>query len=73
MKVGMKVGSFDTDRAVLIVAEIGNNHEGNFELAAEMVREAAQCGVRAVKFQTVRAATLGSAIRGGSLRAAHTV
>jgi N,N'-diacetyllegionaminate synthase len=54
----MKVGSFDTDRAVLIVAEIGNNHEGSFELAAELVREAARCGVRAVKFQTVRAAHL---------------
>lgn len=51
----MKVGSFDTDRAVLVVAEIGNNHEGNVELAAEMVRQAARCGVGAVKFQTVRA------------------
>jgi N,N'-diacetyllegionaminate synthase len=54
----MKVGSFDTDRAVLVVAEIGNNHEGNFDLAAEMIRQAAGCGVRAVKFQTVRAAQL---------------
>jgi len=54
----MKVGSFDTDRGVLVVAEIGNNHEGNFQRAAEMVREAAQCGVGAVKFQTVRAADL---------------
>ena len=54
----MKIGSFDTDRAVLVVAEIGNNHEGSFELAAQMVREAARCGVRAVKFQTVRAAQL---------------
>jgi len=54
----MKIGSFDTDRAVLIVAEIGNNHEGRFDLAAEMIRRAAECGVRAVKFQTVRAAHL---------------
>ncbi len=54
----MKIGSFDTDRAVLIVAEIGNNHEGRFDLAAEMIRRAAECGVRAVKFQTVRAAQL---------------
>ena len=54
----MKIGSFDTDRAVLIVAEIGNNHEGSFELAADMVRRAAQCGVGAVKFQTVRAGQL---------------
>jgi|HubBroStandDraft_6_1064221.scaffolds.fasta_scaffold53800_2 N,N'-diacetyllegionaminate synthase len=54
----MKVGSFDTDRDVLVVAEIGNNHEGHFEWAAEMVRQAARCGVGAVKFQTVRAAQL---------------
>jgi N,N'-diacetyllegionaminate synthase len=54
----MKIGSFDTDRAVLVVAEIGNNHEGNVELATEMVRQAARCGVGAVKFQTVRAIQL---------------
>jgi len=50
-RFAMKVGSFDTDRGVLVVAEIGNNHEGNFQRAAEMVREAAQCGVGAVKFR----------------------
>lgn len=54
----MKIGSFDTDRDVLVVAEIGNNHEGHFDRAAEMVRQAARCGVGAVKFQTVRAAQL---------------
>jgi len=54
----MKVGSFDTDRNVLVVAEIGNNHEGDFKLAREMVRRAARCGVGAVKFQTVRAGQL---------------
>jgi N,N'-diacetyllegionaminate synthase len=54
----MKVGSFDTDHGVLVVAEIGNNHEGDFKRAAEMVHEAARCGVGAVKFQTVRAADL---------------
>jgi N,N'-diacetyllegionaminate synthase len=51
----MKVGSFDTDQSVLVVAEIGNNHEGDCGRAAEMVRAAARCGVGAVKFQTVRA------------------
>jgi len=54
----MKIGSFDTDRGVLVVAEIGNNHEGDFKLAGEMVRRAAGCGVGAVKFQTVRAGQL---------------
>jgi len=41
-----------TDREVFIVAEIGNNHEGNFDLAIEMVEAAAKTGVDAVKFQT---------------------
>jgi len=54
----MKIGTFDTDRRVLVVAEIGNNHEGDFALAAAMVRRAAECGVGAVKFQTVRAEQL---------------
>ena len=50
----MKIGDFDLDQQVLIVAEIGNNHEGNFEVAREMVEEAAKCGVDAVKFQTFK-------------------
>ena len=33
----MLINSFDTDKQVLIVAEIGNNHEGNAEVAAEKV------------------------------------
>lgn len=50
----MQIGSFNLENKVLIVAEIGNNHEGNFEVAQEMVRTAAACGVDAVKFQTFR-------------------
>ena len=50
----MKIGNFDTDKKVLIVAEIGNNHEGNFELAKEMIDAAAEAGADAVKFQTFR-------------------
>ena len=34
-----------------IVAEVGNNHQGDMELARQMVREAAKAGVDAVKFQ----------------------
>lgn len=34
-----------------IVAEIGNNHQGDFEVARQMVDEAAAAGVQAVKFQ----------------------
>ena len=48
----MKIGEFDVESNVLLIAEIGNNHEGNFELAAEMIKQAAQAGADAVKFQT---------------------
>ena len=41
-----------------IIAEIGFNHGGSFELAQTMLRAAAACGVNAVKFQTFRAAGL---------------
>ena len=52
----MKIGAFDTADQVCVVAEIGNNHEGSFEVAKQMVRAAADCGVDAVKFQTFRTA-----------------
>jgi sialic acid synthase SpsE len=39
---------------VFVVAEIGNNHEGDLGAAREMVAAAAECGVDAVKFQTFR-------------------
>ena len=45
---------FLTPGKVLVVAEIGNNHEGDFGLARELVRAAAECGVDAVKFQTFK-------------------
>jgi len=51
----VRIGTFDTDRAVLVVAEIGNNHEGDVERARALVRAAADCGAHAVKFQTFRA------------------
>lgn len=50
----MKIGTKDLGRKVFIVAEIGNNHEGDFSVAAEMVKQAAACGVDAVKFQTFK-------------------
>jgi len=48
----MKIGDFDTDERVFVVAEIGSNHEGNVSLAQEMIGLAAEAGVDAVKFQT---------------------
>ena len=35
-----------------IIAEIGVNHNANFELAVEMIEAASKCGVDAIKFQT---------------------
>lgn len=49
----MKIGNFDTDLKVLIIAEIGNNHEGDFGLAKEMIDAASEAGADAVKFQTI--------------------
>lgn len=50
----MKIGIHDTEDKVLVIAEIGNNHEGDFGVARELVRKASECGVDAVKFQTFR-------------------
>ena len=50
----MKIGPFDCDKRILIVAEIGNNHEGRFDVAQELTRRAAASKADAVKFQTFR-------------------
>ena len=50
----MKIAAHDLAEKILIVAEIGNNHEGNFEVACRMVEAAADAGVDAVKFQTFK-------------------
>jgi sialic acid synthase SpsE len=50
----MRVAGFDTDERVLVVAEIGNNHEGDVSVARELVVAAADAGADAVKFQTFR-------------------
>ena len=50
----MKIGNFDTDKEVLVIAEIGNNHEGSYALAEEMIGLAVEAGAGAVKLQTFR-------------------
>lgn len=50
----MIIGPIDLDKKVLVVAEIGNNHEGSYALAEEMIGLAAEAGADAVKFQTFR-------------------
>lgn len=51
----MRIGSFDTAEQILVVAEVGNNHEGDFGRAKELVGAAAAAGAHVVKFQTFRA------------------
>lgn len=38
-----------------IIAEIGSNHNGNFDLACELIEKAVDAGANAVKFQTFKA------------------
>ena len=38
-------------RKPYVIAEIGINHNGDVELAKEMIKAAHECGVQAVKFQ----------------------
>jgi N,N'-diacetyllegionaminate synthase len=67
----MLIGSVDLSREVLIVAEIGNNHEGSYAKAEEMIGRAAETGVQAVKFQTIspeRLVTADQEARLGMLR-----
>lgn len=49
----MRIGSADTASDVIVVAEIGNNHEGQYDLAEKMIGAAAEAGAHAVKFQTI--------------------
>jgi len=49
----MKIGNIDLDEEVLIIAEVGNNHEGSYTLAEDMIGLAAKAGATAVKFQTI--------------------
>jgi len=47
----MRIGAVDLRERVAVVAEIGNNHEGDAVVAADLVRAAARCGADAVKLQ----------------------
>ena len=49
----MKIGPVDLAKEILVIAEIGNNHEGSYVRAEEMIGLAAKAGAGAVKFQTI--------------------
>ena len=49
-----KYKSLFTKKRPMIIAEIGNNHEGSFNTAIKLIDEASKCGVDAVKFQTFK-------------------
>ena len=48
----MNIPRFNPSKKTFIIAEIGNNHEGNFNIAKKLIKAAADSGVDAVKFQT---------------------
>jgi N-acetylneuraminate synthase/N,N'-diacetyllegionaminate synthase len=49
----MIIGGHDLNRQRLLIAEIGNNHEGDPQLALELVAAAAEAGVDAIKVQVI--------------------
>ena len=48
----MKVFGLDTTSDLIIVAEIGVNHEGSIKVIWNMIKQASDCGVHAVKLQS---------------------
>lgn len=49
----MKIETWDSSDRVLVIAEIGNNHEGDYSVAEELIARASAAGVDAVKFQYI--------------------
>jgi N-acetylneuraminate synthase/N,N'-diacetyllegionaminate synthase len=49
----MKIGCFDLAERPFLIAEIGNNHEGNPDLAVKLVDAAVAAGADAVKVQLI--------------------
>jgi sialic acid synthase SpsE len=47
----VRIGDADTRERVLVVAEIGNNHEGDPGVARDLIEAAADAGAHAVKLQ----------------------
>ena len=52
----------DFEKELFIIAEIGGNHEGDFDYAKKLLLDAAESGANAVKFQTYRASKIVSKV-----------
>ena len=50
------------ERGVFVIAEIGGNHEGDFEYAKRLLKLASESGANAVKFQVYRGDKLVSKV-----------
>ena len=50
----MKIQKFNLKKKIFIIAEAGNNHEGNFNRAKKLITLAAKAGADAIKFQTFK-------------------
>jgi len=50
----MKIDNLNLEEDIMIVAEIGNNHEGSYSLAENLIGLASEAGANAVKFQTFK-------------------
>jgi N-acetylneuraminate synthase/N,N'-diacetyllegionaminate synthase len=49
----VRIGSIDLQQRRALIAEIGNNHEGDAELARRMAHTAVDAGAHVVKFQVI--------------------
>lgn len=64
----MKIGSIDLDREVLLIAEIGNNHEGSPAEAVALAEAAIESGAQAVKVQVIDPRRLVAASQADRIR-----
>lgn len=64
----MRLFGRDLDKDVVVVAEVGVNHEGDVDTAVKMVKLAADAGADAVKFQTYTPSHFISTSRADSLQ-----
>jgi sialic acid synthase SpsE len=48
----MKIGNFDTEKKVFIIAELSVNHAGDINIAKETIKKVKEIGADAIKLQT---------------------